>query len=68
MGKKRHSLGSKVRPKKSKKKKVKKSKKKKYLIEADKLQLGIEDICSQLPDLNLVNKNYFYLFLNFLSA
>ena len=64
MGKKRHSLGSKVRPKKSKKKKVKKSKKNKYLIEPDKLQLGIEDICSQLPDLELVKKHFFPIIIH----
>lgn len=52
MGKKRHSLGSKVRPKKNKKKK--KSKKwKKDFIEADKVELGIEEICKQLPDVCL---------------
>ena len=55
MGKKRQTLGFKVRPKKSKKKKCKSNKKgKSKYIEADKLQLGLEEICSQLPDIGLV--------------
>ena len=52
MGKKRHSLGSKVRPKKNKKKKSKKWKKNSF-IEADKVELGIEELCKQLPDVCL---------------
>ena len=51
MGKKRHSLGSKVRPKKKNKKSKKKWKK--HLIEPNKLQRGIEDLCSQFPEISL---------------
>ena len=53
MGKKRHSLGSKVRPKKNKKKKKSKKWKKNFFIETDKVELGIEELCKQLPEVCL---------------
>ena len=59
MGKKRQCLGFKVRPKKNKKKKTKSNKKgsrdKHHFIETDKIKLGLEEICSQLPDIDLVS-------------
>jgi hypothetical protein len=55
MGKKRHSLGSKLHHKKNKNKRKKKGGKKwkKNSVEIDKFELGIDEICKQLPDISL---------------